>query len=286
MNPFFGRIGDVWKHLLLMEVIDSYKPAYYLESHAGSAFYPLSHSPDRDFGVYAFVAAASSHPVLKESVYNRLLHALPTDEAGYPDRYPGSSALVMMLLGASAKYTLWDVDGESTRSLTQTASTLGLSDDVRVLETDGLDGVDEETRTLADVEGARGLIFIDPFDPFEPSTRHNRNAIEVVRDVAERGLPVVYWYGLDDEGERGWMWQALLGPSGGTSHSWGGEIGPGRADAPGLFEDGMRGCGLICLNSASAIPSVRAAAEAMVDAYRDLRPAHSNVAGFRYEEFT
>jgi hypothetical protein len=154
MNPFFGRIGDVWKHLLLMEVVDSLRPVYYFESHAGSAFYPLTRSPDRDFGVFAFLDAAADSPSLANSRYHSLLRALPRDDAGEPTSCPGSSALVMMVLPTSARYELWDTDEESVRDLREAARSLGVYRDVAILG-DGLDGVEDQTMSLSDDDRRR-----------------------------------------------------------------------------------------------------------------------------------
>ena len=38
-NQHFAKIADVWKHLVLCEVIESVRPESYAESHAGSAWY-------------------------------------------------------------------------------------------------------------------------------------------------------------------------------------------------------------------------------------------------------
>jgi 23S rRNA (adenine2030-N6)-methyltransferase len=84
-NIYFGNVGDVWKHLLLVEVLGIERPARYWESHAGSAFYPLTRSPDRDFGVYTFLDRADSLPALRTSTYRRLLQTMPSD-GGYPLR--------------------------------------------------------------------------------------------------------------------------------------------------------------------------------------------------------
>jgi 23S rRNA A2030 N6-methylase RlmJ len=87
-NPFFGRIGDVWKHLILLEVLNAERPSRYFESHAGSAMYPLTHSADSDFGVYGFLDRARRSCLLASSQYVKLLSRLPND-GEYPTQYPG-----------------------------------------------------------------------------------------------------------------------------------------------------------------------------------------------------
>jgi hypothetical protein len=54
-NVHYARIGDVWKHLPLAEVLTIERPGRYWESHAGSSSYPLTRSPQRDYGVFLFL---------------------------------------------------------------------------------------------------------------------------------------------------------------------------------------------------------------------------------------
>jgi hypothetical protein len=51
-NIHYGNIGDVWKHLPLAEILSMEAPNTYWESHAGSSQYPLTHSAERDYGVF------------------------------------------------------------------------------------------------------------------------------------------------------------------------------------------------------------------------------------------
>src|SRR5919201_4868027 len=48
-NPHFARIGDVWKHGPLVEVLTTMRPDLYAETHAGSAAYQLTPSPERGY---------------------------------------------------------------------------------------------------------------------------------------------------------------------------------------------------------------------------------------------
>ncbi len=49
-NPHFANLGDVWKHLLLTEVISLLRPEHYVETHAGSATYRLVDDVERVLG--------------------------------------------------------------------------------------------------------------------------------------------------------------------------------------------------------------------------------------------
>jgi hypothetical protein len=115
-NRHYAKIADVWKHLPLAELLAVERPRRYLESHAGSALYPLTRSPERDYGVRWFLDHADASPATATSAYRRLLVGLPGD-GGYPLQYPGSAMLAMLQIGRSATYLLCDTDPESVASL-------------------------------------------------------------------------------------------------------------------------------------------------------------------------
>lgn len=283
-NPFFARIGDVWKHLLLLEIIKHDPPRRYWESHAGSAFYVLSRTPDREYGIYAFLDRARRNSILGGSKFYEVISELPQQD-GYPRRYPGSAAFAMLALGNRATYRLWDIDRESVRDLFNAAAALNLAEKADVIDADGIDGVKDESRTLSAADARDALVFVDPFDPFERSPGHGVSSVDLALSVASRGAKVAYWYGFDKESERHWAWKLLSLHRKGIKSAWYAEIGPAAVDAPSLFEHGMRGCGLVYLNgSATTCLALRAVARAFVDEYRDARPAHSNVTGLSYAE--
>jgi hypothetical protein len=68
-NTHFAEIGDVWKHLPLAEVLAIERPGRYWETHAGSALYPLTPSPRRDYGAYRLLAHANQAAALQRSTY-------------------------------------------------------------------------------------------------------------------------------------------------------------------------------------------------------------------------
>ena len=108
-NPFYGNIGDVWKHLALAAILTAARPRQYWESHAGSAAYPLTHAPHRDLGAFRFLAGAPAAPALRASAYFRVLAAHAADPAPV---YPGSPLLALEVLGGRARRLLFcDLDG-------------------------------------------------------------------------------------------------------------------------------------------------------------------------------
>ena len=85
-NVHYAKIGDVWKHLPLAEVLGIEVATRGLESHGGSSSYTLTPSAERSYGVLHFVSQAARFPVLDASTYRRLIARY--DERGVPKTYP------------------------------------------------------------------------------------------------------------------------------------------------------------------------------------------------------
>jgi len=198
MNRYYGNIGDVWKHLVLAELLALEPPKRYWETHAGSASYPLTHSPDRDYGVYRFLERGGSAPELAGSRYAAELGRLSAAGEA-PSSYPGSALLAMQMLGREAEYLLCDLDPESVASLRAAAAELGLSEQEVVREADGMTTVVEEARRLKD-EAEDVVVTIDPFQPFEIAG--GISALELAAGLIEDDFRVIYWYGYDTPEQR------------------------------------------------------------------------------------
>ena len=262
-NPHFAKLGDVWKHLPLVEALRREPPAAYCETHAGAAWYPLTPSPERRYGIYAFLERAPGVPALASSRYLHRLRRLPTD-AGAPQRYPGSATLAMMELGRGAEYVLADTDAASVDDLRGAAAALGLADRARCVEGDGMPSV--QAFCEAHASPASVLVHVDPFDPHGVSRAGGVSAIELAARLAERSVRVAYWYGLDHEDHSGWAWREL----GGAAPGWSGELAfPARFVYAG--RDGMWGCGVVLLNLAGATcEAIAAQGRALAGALRGL----------------
>ena len=154
-NRHYAKIADVWKHLPLVELLAMEHPTRYLESHAGSALYPLSAVPERDYGVRWFLDHADASPATAVSVYRRLLTGLPAS-GGYPVQYPGSAMLAMLLIGPGADYVFCDIDPESVANLREGAERAGLLGQTRIVHGDGRAAISGSTEGVgpADLGGS------------------------------------------------------------------------------------------------------------------------------------
>jgi len=258
MNRYYGNVGDVWKHLVLSELLALEPPKHYWETHAGSASYPLTHSPDRDYGVYRFIERAGSVPELAESRYAAELRRLAADGVA-PASFPGSALLAMRMLGKDAEYLLCDLDPESVASLNAAAAELGLSEKEVVREADGMTTVVEEARKLKD-QSEDVIVTIDPFEPFEIAG--GISALELAAGLIEDNFKVVYWYGYDTPEQRTYPMGVLreYAREAGTS-VWCGDLmlvataGHSEQEVEKLLagaEGPGAGCGVVCGNFAQA----------------------------------
>ncbi len=278
-NRHFGKIADVWKHTVLLEVLGRQQPARYAETHAGSADYPLAATAEKELGILRFLELAPAVPVLARSSY--LASVLPFTRAT-PPLYPGSALLAMSLLGDHCSYLLCDLDPGSAAGLRRRAADLGLHD-CEVAEADGMTAVaawlaSDQPGSAAGRGGpgsaAPTVVHVDPFDP-HASEPGGLSAVALAGRAADAGAALVYWYGCEEPGESAWAFHELAeltaaglwcGDLMMTDADGGGRPGNlGRATTPGT------GFGMVLANVAPG--TVAACAElgrALAGAYTDV----------------
>lgn len=199
-NHHFGEIGDVWKHLVLGDLLDRTRPARYWETHAGSGTYVLDRSWQREYGVFTMLREAPRAPAIEASRYVWLVRTLPPGDDEQP-RYPGSARLAMEVLGDTAAYLCCDLDPASVADLARSARELELTDIVRVERADGLGTVWAAAQDLAPDAAAATVVMIDPFEAGERSI-DGMDALDLFARLAGGGFPTALWHGYDDEGDR------------------------------------------------------------------------------------
>lgn len=226
-NHHFGKFADVWKHLVVNEVLAGAKPARYAETHAGSAAYPMVPDPERQYGVLGYLESSKSSS-LAAAPFTRVVSEFASSD---PAVYPGSALQAMTLLGNDASFLLCDLDPASAQNLRSWAARLGLKD-CEVAERDRMATVREwlpgRTRTV---------VHIDPFDPFS-HPEGVPSAIELAGEVAEAGHTLVYWYGYSAPSDRGWAVEEIR--SGADAELWWGDFMVTNADGT-VRDDGDLG---------------------------------------------
>jgi 23S rRNA A2030 N6-methylase RlmJ len=276
-NQHFAKLGDVWKHLPLLEALALEPPAAYCETHAGSAWYPLTPSAERWYGVFTFLETARQHPALAASRYRRQLMNAPGSRDAL--RYPGSPALAMLELGTRAQYTFADTDLASLADLQRAATEMKLGERVSLIATDGVAAINDYCEATP-LPPSSVVVHIDPFEPHQRSSPDGLSPIELAARLAERSFRVAYWYGLGSEEERGWAWRELGHPA----PVWCGEVVfPARLVYP--ERTGLWGCGMVFVNFS---PSTH---RALATLGRELASAYADVPGeheppFEFTEYS
>lgn len=267
-NRHFGKLADVWKHLVLAEVLAVDRPRQVCDTHAGHALYAMTADAERRYGVLGFMDVAAGHDVLNGSAYFRLL-AGQRDSGTELSEYPAGPMLAMLELGAESKYLFCDVDPESCTNIRQAAARLGPV--VRIVEGDGMAAVHD---ALASGHGAEEtVVYTDPFDHYAVGPS-GMSALDLAQEATERGASVVYWYGYDRADQRQCIFDVLRTRAPMTRW-WCGDVmvcAPdadmhngdlGEATSPGT------GFGLVCANvSRDALRRCDDFGRALCDAYR------------------
>jgi hypothetical protein len=238
MNPHFAKLGDVWKHLPLAEILRTRPPRHYWETHAGNASYPLTDSGARRHGALRFLSLAPDDPDLRNTAYLRTLRNMP-------GKYPGSAGLAMAVLGNAAQYVFCDIDPESAATL----ESVGAAFNAKVITGDGISAMEHEC-LAGTINPSDVLVHIDPFDADERSIATGKTPVELAAWLARAGYRVLYWYGYDDIGQRGWARHAIsqLAP---TVKLWCGDV---LIPAPLVYPERTDawGCGVVLANCVEA----------------------------------
>jgi 23S rRNA (adenine2030-N6)-methyltransferase len=252
-NHRFGNVGDVFKHLLLADILAIEQPTRYCESHAGSASYPLGQQPPRHADVREFLTVLPMNSLLAGSRYGRLLRQLSSADQGW--MYPGSAYIALSELGAHCCYTLADIDDESLDTLRSAAVELGVPEDqVRLRHEDGIDAL---ARFAVD-DPALTLAFVDPFR-VEARSAQGRTSLDLFWELADHGVRTVLWYPVV-QSEQIYQTGAQVTSTQLPADVWTTELI--LASAAGK-QAGLRGCGLATANLS---PPAVARAEQLVHA--------------------
>lgn len=268
-NRHFGKLADVWKHLVLAEVLHVDRPRQLCDTHAGHASYAITADAERRYGLLGFVEAAIDNQVLNRSAYFRLLVGQRDGGSELSD-YPAGPMLAMLELGAGSEYLFCDLDPESCANISEVAARLGLEAMVQVVEADGMTAVREA------VPGGDGagetLVYTDPFD-HRALAPGGLSALGLAQEAAERGAGVVYWYGYNRADERRWIFDRLRA-RGPTIGWWCGDLMVSAPDADmrngdlGTATSPGTGFGLVCANvSDDALQGCGHLGRALSDAY-------------------
>lgn len=281
-NRHYGEIGDVWKHLALCEILAIEHPLHFWESHAGSADYSFALSPAREYGIMHFWQHAFSLPVTAKSSYYKLL--LKWFQGSEPI-YPGSPLLAMSILQSSkSSFLFCDIDQESLCSIKNRANSISINHTrLSMINQDGIDTIWSMIHQ-ENVDPANTLIFIDPYDPLQPSL-NGVTSLDLFIECINKRYKVIMWFGFDSNTyHQNWLVlvkQALRSVKSlnSTSSVWSVEVQPeaiskGYNDSSGSFiASGL----LYCYLSEKSYSIIKKCGKALATLYHGvLLPNHQS----------
>ena len=193
----FAKQPDVLKHLILCEVLKNETPQVYVETNSACAIYPMTQTPEQQYGIYHFLEKADEVPSLKDSVYYQL-------ESGEMAKgnYLGSPALAMNVLGKQAKrFVFFDLEKSALKNVGTYAKQIGLSASVEI------HGLGDVYKRQHHTDSSRGTIELLPslptssfihIDPYEIDKKGNSGVtyLDVLIQATLLGMKCLLWYGF------------------------------------------------------------------------------------------
>ncbi|MEO6028841.1 MAG: 23S rRNA (adenine(2030)-N(6))-methyltransferase RlmJ [Candidatus Binatia bacterium] len=189
-----GNVGDVWKHLVLVEVLRRARelgPVSYVESHAGEGEYALGPTGEWTEGIGRLwvdgvgLADAGTDALAH---YTALCRSLGSG-AARPERYPGSPLLARTVLGPEADLTLFERDAEACERL---RAVLGETATTQLICADGLAALPEVLRA-AEARGAAVVTLVDPPFTQKPDWTVIPEVVIAAAQATTRAT-ILFWY--------------------------------------------------------------------------------------------
>ena len=151
----FGKQPDVLKHLVLCEVLRRESSSIYVETNSACAIYPMKQTPEQQYGIYHFLERANDENGLKDSMYYKL-----EKSEMLKGNYLGSPGLAMNVLKGVNDFIFFDIEKSALDNVSSYAGQIKIHSDVRLLNTDSLNGMIDLLPTLP----KSTFIHIDPYE--------------------------------------------------------------------------------------------------------------------------
>lgn len=188
----YGKQADVFKHLVLCEVLNNEIPTVYIDTNSASAVHQLEHTPEQDYGIYHFLQSASVTDKLKDSLYYRL-----ESGAMLKGCYYGSPALAMKVMRENAnKYYFFDLESKSLENIRAFADVEHLDNRIIIRNCDSTKGVMDLLPILSET----AFLHIDPYE-IDVKGIDGHTYFDIFVQATQLGMKCLLWYGfmtLDD----------------------------------------------------------------------------------------
>ena len=259
----YGKIGDIWKHLPLCNVISIENPNVYVETNSAYCEYSLAQTDEQKYGIYNFVDKAVDFQLLEDSEYYKIIYPYVNK-----DKYLGSPALAISLMKDSAdKFIFFDTNNAALDNVKTFANQNNLSDKISVYNQDSVIGLFDLLPTLPDST----LIHIDPYY-IDKESSNGKTYMDLFIKASERGLKCFLWYGfntLDYKNQLNDYIKTKLNKSN-ISSAYGSELIMEVIQKDSIVcNPGILGCGILTSNlSKDSYKVISDYSELLVDLYK------------------
>ena len=183
----FGKQPDVFKHLILCEVLQNEKPHTYVETNSACAVYHISRTPEQQYGIYHFLDRAHNEIKLKVSNYYCLENLIMKKGC-----YLGSPGLAMQTLGVKTnEYLFFDIENSSLENVKLFAKDKKLYEQIKTFNCDSI----EEVMNLLPTFPISTFLHIDPYRIDEKGP-NGYTYLDVLIKATQLGLKCLLWYGF------------------------------------------------------------------------------------------
>lgn len=193
----FGKIGDIWKHLPLCEILKIESPRKYIESNSAYPFYHLKNTKEQNYGIYFFFNNQDKSDILRKSTYCQLLRNINQNQ-DYISYYLGSPGFAMNILkDISEEFIFYDIDKDAIDELHKYAKKLHISNKTKIYFKDSINGLNSEISNF----NLRDLIHFDPYLLFEKNSEGISYFDLFIRSTLKK-VKNVLWYGFFVENQK------------------------------------------------------------------------------------
>lgn len=184
----FGKQADVFKHVILCEVLKREKPDLYVETNSACAEYMLSNSLEQQYGICHFLNNVSEYNEFTDSNYLNL------ERKAYRDHlYLGSPGLAMNILNSPSNELLFfDIEKEPLKNIEAFAQRDGFRNRIRTFNQDSIRGMMELLPSLP----VSSFIHIDPYEINKSGEPGGFTYFDVFLEAAQAGIKCYLWYGF------------------------------------------------------------------------------------------
>lgn len=189
----FGKQADVFKHLVLCEILQTEKPQVYVETNSASAIYRMSHTVEQQYGIYHFLEKANKEKFLRNSIYYKL-ESIEMEKGNYL----GSPALAMNILEKRAsQYIFFDIEKDALENIELYAGQIELETHIQTYHADSLEGVIKLLPTLP----KSSFLHIDPYE-IDKKGISGISYLDILIKATQAGTKCLLWYGFMTEDDK------------------------------------------------------------------------------------